>query len=263
MRSTSWGHVASWYDELLSGGTSTYQSDVILPKLLRSLRVKRGHTILDLACGQGFFSRALWHLGARVVGVDIAKELIRIAEKEIPPQATTSGGLTFHVSRANNLSFLKKESIDIVVCILALQNIEDIRGTFRECARVMKRDARLFIVLNHPTFRIPKESSWGWEGIKNQYRRIDAYLTPRKIEIQMHPGEKPHEVTVSFHRPLEWYMHELKVQGLCITGMEEWISHKMSKPGSRAHAENRARKEIPLFLCLEIAKHSVYGSRST
>lgn len=262
-RSTSWGHVASWYDELLSGGLPTYQSDVILPKLLRSLNVKKGQMILDLACGQGFFSRALWHLGVRVVGVDIAKELIRIAEKEIPPKAVISRELTFHVSRSNNLSFLKQESIDTIICILALQNIEDIRGTFRECARVMKHGARFFIVLNHPAFRIPKESSWGWEGTKHQYRRIDGYLTPQIIEIQMHPGEKPHEKTVSFHRPLEWYARELKAQGLCILGMEEWVSHKMSKPGPRASAENHARKEIPLFLCLEIAKYSVYGNRST
>ena len=32
--------------------------------------------------------------------------------------------------------------------------------------------------------------------------------------------------------------------------MEEWISNKKSEPGKRAKAENRSRKEIPLFLAL-------------
>ncbi|MDO8571159.1 MAG: class I SAM-dependent methyltransferase, partial [bacterium] len=234
-KSTSWGHVASWYDELLSGSVSTYQKDVILPKLLRLLNVKKGEIVLDLACGQGFFSRALWHLGAKVIGVDIAKELIRLAEKQASPKALKSGEMAFHVSSAHDLHFLKSESVDAVVCILALQNIEDVRATFRECARVMKKGARFFCVLNHPAFRIPKTSSWGWEGNATQYRRIESYLSPFQSEIQMHPGEKPGEITMSFHRPMEWYTKELKKNGLCVTGMEEWVSNKISKPGLRAH----------------------------
>jgi hypothetical protein len=33
-------------------------------------------------------------------------------------------------------------------------------------------------------------------------------------------------------------------------GLQEWSSHKESQPGPRARAENRARKEFPLFLAL-------------
>jgi ubiquinone/menaquinone biosynthesis C-methylase UbiE len=41
-----------------------------------------GQTVLDLACGEGFYSRRLKKLGAtRVVGVDISSEMIRLAEE--------------------------------------------------------------------------------------------------------------------------------------------------------------------------------------
>ena len=40
--------------------------------------------------------------------------------------------------------------------------------------------------------------------------------------------------------------------GLAITRLEEWISHKKSEEGPRATAEDVARKEIPLFLMLEM-----------
>jgi len=56
-KDTSWGKVADWYDELLEEKTGTYQTEVILPNILRLLDLKKGETILDLACGQGFFSR--------------------------------------------------------------------------------------------------------------------------------------------------------------------------------------------------------------
>jgi hypothetical protein len=35
-----------------------------------------------------------------------------------------------------------------------------------------------------------------------------------------------------------------------VTMLEEWNSHRKSEPGPRAKAEDLARKEIPLFLCL-------------
>ena len=38
--------------------------------------------------------------------------------------------------------------------------------------------------------------------------------------------------------------------GFAVDGLEEWISNKKSRPGKRAKAENRSRKEIPLFLAL-------------
>ena len=42
--------------------------------------------------------------------------------------------------------------------------------------------------------------------------------------------------------------------GLAITRLEEWISHKQSGAGPRQAAEDKARKEIPMFMCLEIKK---------
>jgi len=38
--------------------------------------------------------------------------------------------------------------------------------------------------------------------------------------------------------------------GLLVDAMEEWPSVRMSQPGPRAAEENRARREIPMFLAL-------------
>jgi hypothetical protein len=114
----------------------------------------------------------------------------------------------------------------------------------------------IYVVLNHPAFRIPKASGWGWdEQAKIQYRRIDRYLSESKTEIDMHPGEKRGERTISFHRPLQYYVKALGKAGFSVAALEEWNSHKHSEPGPRAAAEDRARKEIPLFLCLVAKKN--------
>ena len=75
MKDTSWGNVADWYDEVVKGDDS-YQKKVILPNILRLVTPRKGLRVLDLACGQGFFSHEMAKAGAEVVGVDISKELI-------------------------------------------------------------------------------------------------------------------------------------------------------------------------------------------
>jgi ubiquinone/menaquinone biosynthesis C-methylase UbiE len=242
---TSWNRVAGWYDNLLAG-EGTYQKDLILPNLLRLMELKRGETVLDLACGSGFFAREFAKHGVSVVGADASQQLIEMARAEKISNAK------FYVSKADKLDFIKNGSIDKIAIVLALQNIENVGNVLRECARAMKPGGELFLVLNHPAFRVPKASDWGWdEKTKTQYRRIDAYLSESKVEIQMHPGAKPSEKTISFHRPLQYYFKALNKAGFAVTGLEEWNSNRKSQAGPRAKTEDEARKEIPLFLFLK------------
>ncbi len=78
-KNTSWDNVAHWYDTLLAGN-DTYQTRVILPNLLRVMAVKKGERVLELGCGQGFFTQAFYKEGGEVTGVDLGKDLIALAK---------------------------------------------------------------------------------------------------------------------------------------------------------------------------------------
>ncbi|HVN26036.1 MAG TPA: methyltransferase domain-containing protein [Candidatus Paceibacterota bacterium] len=257
-RTTSWDQAADWYDRLLESdeGAGTYQKELILPNLMRLMRVAPGARVLDLGCGQGFFSRALSDAGAHVLGIDASKRLIELARthanaKQVRPslRAGRGGTAEFRTGDAASLPFVPSGTTDAVLIVLALQNMERVADVFAECARVLKPGGVLHVVLNHPAFRVPHASSWGWdEAAKAQYRRIDAYLSESKEKIVTHPGSRPADYTWSFHRPLQFYVKALAKAGLAVAALEEWNSHKKSEPGPRAKAEDRARKEIPLFL---------------
>ena len=251
---TSWGEVADWYHEMLEDNPDSYQRRVILPNLLRVLELKQGQTVLDLACGQGFFSREFAKAGVRVVGADLAEPLIALAKRQPVPRGSTSP--TYYAAPADRIPQVADASVDKVVIVLALQNIENAPAVLQETNRVLKPRGELFIVLNHPAFRVPQASAWGFDGTKLQFRRIERYLSDDKVKIQMRPGADPTVRTVTFHRPLQGYFKMLRKAGLCVTRLEEWISHRQSQRGPRAAAEDRARKEIPLFLMLQAAKYT-------
>ena len=114
----------------------------------------------------------------------------------------------------------------------------------------LQKGGRFAIVMNHPCFRIPRQSSWGFdEATKLQYRRMNGYMSPQKIPIEMHPGAQKQATTWSFHHPLSDYSKWLYEAGFSIERIEEWCSDKVST-GGNAKAENRARKEFPLFLSI-------------
>jgi 2-polyprenyl-3-methyl-5-hydroxy-6-metoxy-1,4-benzoquinol methylase len=251
---TSWNQVAEWYDTLLEDKGSDHYEDVILPGAMELLRVHSGMSVLDVACGQGILCRRLSAMGARVTGVDAAPKLIEAARAR-------SRDITYEVGDARDLGGLKLGGFDRCACIMALSNFDPMEGALRAMADALKPGGVFVAVITHPCFRVPGESHWGWdEKAKRQYRRTDAYLTPFKREIKMHPGKaaagkRGGEVsTPTFHRPIGMYVEMLSKAGLLVSDLREWTSKRAADSGPRAAEENRARVEIPLFLGVRAVK---------
>ncbi len=248
-KETSWGGVAGWYDALLEKGDDTYQAKVVLPNLVRAMAIHNGVRVLDLACGQGFFTRVFHLAGAEVAGVDISSELIGLAQKQSPKE------IRYFARSADDLGVFTDGYFEKITIVLSIQNIEAPHKVFKECARILKPGGKLFIVLNHPSFRVLKESSWGFDDVtKTQYRRIDRYMSESKVEVDMNPSKPGTVTTISFHRPLQYYFKTLANAGFSVARLEEWLSHRDSQDGPRKLAEDRARTEIPLFLYIEAVK---------
>ena len=247
---TSWDAVSDWYADYVSK-PGTFQKTVIFPGVIRLLKPEADKIYLDIACGEGAFSRDLAKAAKNtVIGFDASPSLVARATKIAPKS------IRYFVSDAAKFAHrLEPDSIDGASCILAIQNINPCAPVFLQTARVLKSGAPFVIVLNHPCFRMPRQSGWGWDDQRKlQYRRVDRYLSSYEMPILMHPGISAKTKTYSYHRSLQEYMNELSHAGFAIDAIEEWVSPKNSDSGPRAKAENTARAEIPLFMAIRAIK---------
>jgi len=252
-RPTDWSQVADWYDQLVGDAGSEYHREVVLPGTLKLLAVKEGERVLDVACGQGVLCRLLHAGKAKVTGIDSAKPLIEAARQRSDPS------IEFLIGDARELAAnaALAAKFNAAACVLAIANINPIRPVFEGIAHALVSDGsgRAVIVLNHPAFRGPGHTHWGWdEKAGVQFRRVDRYLEPRKEPIVTHPGKDPGKYTWTFHRPISVYVKALRQAGLLVDAIEEWPSHKVSDCGPRAKAENIARAEIPMFMAIRVVK---------
>lgn len=247
---TSWEKVSDWYADYLSQN-NTLQSEVVFPKTVELLNLKPNQELLDIACGEGSFTRLIAkQKRVHTTGIDASPSLIEKAKQKALP---LNKYLVADAKQFNTK--LVGQRFDAAVCILAIQNIDHMEAVFEQTSKSIKSNAPFVIVMNHPCFRQPRQSGWGWdEERKLQYRRIDRYLNEYEMPIIAHPGAAPTVKTFSYHHPISSYINALGKNHFVIERMEEWISHKQSDSGPRAKAENIARAEIPLFLAIRAIK---------
>ncbi|MCX6791923.1 MAG: class I SAM-dependent methyltransferase [Candidatus Gottesmanbacteria bacterium] len=250
-RDTSWHKVGKWYNEKVGDRGSYYHEHVVLPGVVRLLKLNANSSLLDLGCGQGVLARQI-PKNLKYVGIDAAASLITFAKKldHNPNHQFLIGDVTQPLPITEKFSH--------AAIILALQNIEQPALAIKNSAEHLVPGGKLIIVLNHPAFRIPRQSSWGIdEQSKLQYRRENIYMSGLKIPITMHPGLERggaaplrSQLTWSFHEPISAYTKMLADNHFVIEQIEEWTSDKESV-GKAGRMENRSRAEFPLFLAIQ------------
>jgi SAM-dependent methyltransferase len=247
-KNTSWQPVSKWYDNLVGEKGQYYHQSLIIPGVLKLLNIRSNSKVLDLACGQGILERHI-PKDTYYQGIDISRSLIESANSQ-----KRSDNHFFTIGNIVKKLPINKHDFNRIAIILALQNIKEIDNLFTNLEGYIAPNSIMVIVLNHPCFRIPRQSSWEIEEKnKMQFRRINRYMTPLDIPINTHPGDPNSSVTWSFHQPLSFYSKMLQNHGFVIDLIDEWTSEKESE-GKFRKMENRSRNEIPLFMAIKALK---------
>ena len=220
---------------------------------LKLLDLKSGRRVLDLACGQGVFSRFLLEKRIKPEGTGFVRRTITHGAFSFYKDHSIS----FRRCRVMRHSFMVK-SLMVSHAFLQYKIWKKLNLSFKNVARWLKPKGKFVMVLTHPCFRIPRQTHWGWDDDKKmEYRRVDRYANEMKIPILTPPFIDKVNFTMTYHRPLQNYFSALLKAGLCVDSLEEWMSNKESALRQTiSRGENRARKEVPLFMAISAVRSS-------
>lgn len=207
------------------------------------LDLKPNSKVLDMGCGSGILGRSI-DKKINYVGVDLSSSLIREAIRQ-----DNSASHKYLIDDSTNLSIKENDFTDSVF-ILSLQNMKNAEEAIKNAVSKLRTGGKLLLVINHPAFRIPRQSSWQIDmGNKTEYRRINKYMSSMEIPINMNPSDRNSELTWSYHYPISKITDMLNSNRLLISKIEEWNSDKTSV-GAASKMENAARTEFPLFMAI-------------
>jgi 2-polyprenyl-3-methyl-5-hydroxy-6-metoxy-1,4-benzoquinol methylase len=213
--------MVEWWDEQIGEEGDLWHRAVIDPSVLQLAGEVRGLRVLDLACGNGYLSRRFARQGAIVTGVDATAAIVERARAR---ESREPLGITYHVADAAHVAMLADGAFDLVVCNMALMDIENAAGAIQEVARVLRPQGRFVASLAHPCFDKVNTSGWAIERIyptTTIWRKMSHYreLATADFPWMRVPGETVY--TRAFHRPLSWYFRTLRAAGFVVAAFEE------------------------------------------
>ena len=120
--------------------------------LVGTLGIKNGLKVLDLGCGDGTTALPAAKLGADVLGVDIARNLVEAGNRRAQEQGLTN--LRFQEGDATDLAGLQDNAFDLVVSIFGAMFAPKPFDVAKEMVRVTRPGGRIIMgnwIPNDPT----------------------------------------------------------------------------------------------------------------
>ncbi|MGD0318588.1 MAG: methyltransferase domain-containing protein [Nitrososphaerales archaeon] len=257
--SREWDEASRPWADFVRMGKDHFREEMNKPAALRMAGNVKGKQVLDLACGEGYNTRILAKKGARVIGVDFSKEMIKLARER---ERRDRLGIRYFVSDAADLKELKSERFDVVTCFMALMDIERFEDAISQVARVLKKNGRFVFSITHPCFEYGDAADGGpiaeWkyeEGIENAAERKAVHLEVRRyfgitkseVSWDMKRVVRPFRTT-SFHRTLTDYFQALHKSRFVVTRL---VEPRPTSKGVSEHPSLRKHMLIPHSIIIE------------
>ncbi|UCD19899.1 MAG: methyltransferase domain-containing protein [candidate division WOR-3 bacterium] len=256
-----WNKNAASWTEQVRKGWDAYREYFNNPFFLKFIGNLKGKRVLDAGCGEGHNTRILAKRGAKVLGIDISKNMIKAARDE---ERRDPLGIQYRVASFSEMSFISANSIDAIVSFMALMDGPDYQGAIKEFYRILKKNGDLYYSITHPCF-LTKGMGWITDerGECIAYKISDYFdAEPIVDHWKFSQGPAPESVEPfaipSYYRTLTTYLNVLIDNGFTIRRISE---PRPTEEMCRKHEWlRRWRQHSAIFLYVHAAKlHQTRG----
>jgi SAM-dependent methyltransferase len=217
----AWDANAAYWDEHMEAGR-TWQRPLIQPAVERLLELRPGERVLEVACGNGAFSRQMAERGARVLATDFSERMLERA-------AARGGDVAYRLVDAtdpSSLGALEGDGpFDAVVCNMALMDMTDLEPLANALPSLLAEGGRFVFSIQHPSFNAGDivrtlETTDVDDAVVRTYSvRVRTYrslTSGRGLALEGQPAAQWY-----FNRPLEETLRPFLEAGLVLDGLLE------------------------------------------
>ena len=236
-----WDVNASFWDEYMGEGKN-FQQILLGPNIEQMLNISPGMHILEIACGNGNFSRRLASLGAIVTAFDFSQNFIARAKGRSEPYGDQ---ITYHVLDATNkadLLTLEGAQINAAVCNMALMDIPEIETLISTLPRLLTDGGKFIFSITHPCFnsygssKLIEEIDQEGEMVTQYSIKNTAYALIAEFKGLGVIGQP--EAQFYFHRPISYYLNICSSAGFILEQIQEPVFSDEIQPNRSFSWEN-------------------------
>lgn len=246
----AWNEGARAWDEFVESGADYYRHEVHGPALLSACEPLEGREVLDLGCGQGYFSRQLAGRGARVTAIDVSDGLLALARaREVRER------LAIHYRELSGAAVgdhWPPGRFHLVTACMSLQDMADVRAVLRSALAVLRPRGRMVFSVPHPATDTPFRE---WErdaAGRKRYLKLDRYFEtgPGQLDWNM-PRLTYHWSTPRWRHTLSEWARLVVEAGFTIRSLEE-PRPTADQVAANPHLDDCSR--MPYFLVVRLSK---------
>ncbi len=256
-----WNRNAAFWDDYMGEHSNDFHNLLVRPAMERLLAVRPGDEVLDIACGNGNFSRYLAGLGARITAIDGSAGMIgraRQRTEELLDGATASRieYRVIDVTDTKALAALGTSAFDAAVSNMAIMDMAEVGSMFGAVHGLLKPGGVFVCSLTHPCFQAPyavryaEQVDQDGRMVQKAGMKIDRYLTPQPFEGLAIVGQPV--PSLIFHRPLSVLLTRCFEAGFVLDGLEEGTFDESVEADRELSWANL--KEIPPMMAMRLRR---------
>ena len=220
-----WNQNAGFWDDYMGAEGNHFHRLLVAPVTQELLDVQPGETVLDIACGNGNFSRRLAGLGAQVVAIDLSEKFIERAKAHASDHAEKIDYKVVDASNSEQMLVLGVGKFDAAVANMALMDMVEIEPLLESLSQLLTPGGRFVFSVTHPCFQAPdatrlvEEEDRNGDMITRYAVKISKYIAPAEFKGLGIIGQPAPQFY--FHRPLNLLLKSCFQAGFVVDALEE------------------------------------------